>query len=452
MPEHSDIIIIGAGICGLVAARELLDAGKTVRILEARDRCGGRINSIGEPFASYADSGAEFMHGKLPLTRALIKASGGDFFRKRGRIYHSRKGLVSKESGFIPDERRLMKMLAQVKEDLPLSAFLDRYLRSEEDKELREAVIRAAEGFDAADIKRVSTLSLREEWSGEAMEKAFLLTEGYGRVVDFLSSECMKKGATIHLSSEVVEVAWSAGQVKIKRLDQTRFSAEKVLITVPLGVLRAAPGQMGYIHFDPPIPEKILAAKQIGYGPVIKITFQFKSAFWNNKAYAAQCLQFPRLGFLANDTEIPMWWTRRTGDPLLTGWVGGSAADALQQRSNTELFETALHSLSTLFECSGDFLKEELEAHHIGNWGREPFTLGAYSYPTPETAEAQKILRQPVERTIYFGGEALGEDMSTVESAIDSGLKVAGEIRRAGPARREEKLSEGSPARKKTVA
>src|ERR1700686_5672042 len=72
LPDH--IVVIGAGAAGLMAARELARAGKKVTVLEARDRCGGRIYPLSaREFGYVAEGGAEFVHGAAPVTRALMR-------------------------------------------------------------------------------------------------------------------------------------------------------------------------------------------------------------------------------------------------------------------------------------------------------------------------------------------------------------------------------------------
>src|SRR5258705_12733441 len=76
-PHPDRIVIIGAGAAGLMAARELGRAGKRVTVLEARDRCGGRIDPLpAAEFGYPAEGGAEFVHGKAPVTRALLREAG----------------------------------------------------------------------------------------------------------------------------------------------------------------------------------------------------------------------------------------------------------------------------------------------------------------------------------------------------------------------------------------
>ena len=75
--DSDHIVVVGAGAAGLMAARELARAGKRVTILEARDRCGGRIDPLSASEFGYpAEGGAEFVHGEAPVTRALLREAG----------------------------------------------------------------------------------------------------------------------------------------------------------------------------------------------------------------------------------------------------------------------------------------------------------------------------------------------------------------------------------------
>ena len=76
-PNPNHIVVIGAGAAGLMAARELAREGKRVTIVEARDRCGGRIHPLPSPDFGYpAEGGAEFVHGEAPVTNGLLREAG----------------------------------------------------------------------------------------------------------------------------------------------------------------------------------------------------------------------------------------------------------------------------------------------------------------------------------------------------------------------------------------
>src|ERR1700730_18759284 len=97
-PDH--IVVIGAGAAGLMAGGELARAGKRVTVLEARDRCGGRIHPLPvEEFGYKAEGGAEFVHGAAPVTRALMREARLSLSPRYGTRWSARTGkLLPNES------------------------------------------------------------------------------------------------------------------------------------------------------------------------------------------------------------------------------------------------------------------------------------------------------------------------------------------------------------------
>jgi monoamine oxidase len=135
--------------------------------------------------------------------------------------------------------------------------------------------------------------------------------------------------------------------------------------------------------------------------------------------------------FMFSNEMIPSWWTQYPEPHLtLTGWVAGPKATALSGKSDDELADLALQSLSNIFEISRQELNKELVTVKVNNWAADPFARGAYSYATPETATAIRELLKPVDNKLYFAGEALyeGEVGGTVEAALSSGRDAAKRI------------------------
>jgi monoamine oxidase len=428
MSEKTDIIIIGAGICGLFTARELSKTGKKVIILEASDKVGGRIRKITENFSKPVDAGAEFIHGNMPLTKTLLKEAGGKTLEKNGNYYQSKNGHISEQDNFTEGWSRVMKELRSLEKDVPLSLFLHENFGDDKDQELRESVIRLAEGFDAADANRISSFAVRDEWSGDSIDDSLHIREGYILLVNKLYEECRKNGCITYLLTEVNEVNWQPEKAVVKCTNEKIYEGSRIVVTVSLGVLLSEADEKGHILFIPPIPEKTEAAKKMGFGPVIKINFEFKTAFWNDKKFNGQSVQIPDLSFLISDTEIPVWWTQAPDSPFVTGWVGGTQAEKLKHLNETELLEKALNAFADSIKSTKDFLESQLLNYFISNWGNEPFIKGAYSYETPETSESKKVLSEPIQHTIYFAGEALGNHSGTVEAALESGKAVAENI------------------------
>src|SRR5712675_979065 len=108
-PRHlTHFIVVGAGAAGLMMARELARAGKRVTILEARDRCGGRIFPLpADEFGYRAEGGAEFVHGDAPVTCALVAKAGLSLIPTQGARRHAERGVMVPDDSPLPHEDRL---------------------------------------------------------------------------------------------------------------------------------------------------------------------------------------------------------------------------------------------------------------------------------------------------------------------------------------------------------
>jgi monoamine oxidase len=424
--QNADVIIIGAGICGLNAARLLTQKNKKVLILEARDRAGGRIyTKHGGGFSQPVEVGAEFIHGNLKTTLKLIKQakistqeSGGDFMQ----IEH---GDVEKRDVFSDGWGTMTKQLKSLKQDMTIDDFLEEYFGDEKYSSLRNSVKGYVQGYDAADTSRASAFAIRDEMLSENMSEQHRITNGYGELIDYLCREVEANHGEIALSKIIREVKW-AKQAEVISDGGEIFTARKVIVAVPLGVLQDETNQKGHITFSPSIPDKIKAAKQMGNGSVIKILLEFDEPFWKELKHEKRSMK--KLSFVFSSTSIPTWWTQHPLEsPLLTGWLAGPKSDKMKNKSDEELLDDSLNSLSYIFQIPAASLRSRLKASLIANWNTDPFSLGAYGYNTIETKEAQKILLQPEGDCLFFSGEALytGPEMGTVEAAVKSGEEVA---------------------------
>jgi monoamine oxidase len=423
----NDIIIIGAGAAGLMAARLLSKKGKSVTVLEARDRIGGRIHTVnGDGFSQPVETGAEFMHGELPLTMGLIKETGVTYTKGQGKMWNLEQGHLEEGDSFNEGWDKFIHELKKLKQDITIAEFLNTRFGEEKYNDLRESITRFVNGFDAADTAKASAFSLREEWTSEEDLTGYRLEGGYSQLMEFLRIEAVKHHASFHLSKKVTEIRWHRASVKIITEEGNEYEARKILITIPPSVLKT-----GAVRFIPAINEYETALSKIETGGVIKFLVEFKEAYWEDKNASLRAM--PHLHFLFSDAFIPTWWSQRPDTtPLLTGWLSGPVTDHLEINEN-ELIKEAERSLAYILNGSGDDLKTKIRAIKVINWMKDPFSRGAYAYRTIETPQAIKILSTPIEDTIYFAGEAYydGSNMGTVESALACGEKRAKEILRS---------------------
>ncbi len=425
-----DIIIIGAGASGLMAAKLLTEAGLKVTVLEARNRIGGRIHTIQTGEENY-EAGAEFIHGKLPLTLKLLKKAG---LRKKsldGETWQLIRGQWKRSEDFEEGIDEVIAQMNRLENDVSIADFFEQYFYEEKYTSLRKSLISYIEGYYAADSRRCSTKSFAEEFESED-EDTFRPVGGYGQLINFLENEIKLSGGEIILSTIVKEIKWEKNKVEVRDENNTRFTAAKALLTIPIGIWAANDNETGAISYIPALTEKKEAAKKLGFGAVIKIIFCFKEAISNTEIFTrSEAKNWQHLLYAITDEAVNTWWTQHPDNsPLLTGWIAGPQAEKLKEANEEAIFQLALQALSRILTINETELQQQLKWWKVHNWTADPFTRGAYSYSTLHTDSARKIMVKPVENTLFFAGEGLykGTEMGTVEAALKSGQKAARQI------------------------
>jgi monoamine oxidase len=420
--NKKNIIIVGAGISGLVLANQLAD-DFDVFIIEAAAKPGGRILSKEiKGIPHIVEAGAEFIHGDLKHTFNLLDEAGIAHELVQGKLYSKNENGLKEQKEMIKGWNKLLKKMKLAEKDITMNDFLQKYFGKEKHQALRKHAIEYTEGFDLADITKVSVASLYQEWSNEE-EDIYRIPEGYGAIINYLVQQCEKKGCDFVFNSVVKQVDWEKDSVEVFTAKGESYTAEKLIVTVSLGILQhaAAPAS---INFTPPLDNITKAAVQIGYGTVVKVVLLFKERFWPDDT-----------GFILSDEIIPTWWTQLPNTTLLlTGWAGGPGAGLLAQEDDDMILEKALLSLSNIFNLTIDGLRKKLQWSEIFNWQKNEYAMGAYSYSTTQTAGALQQLAKPIDDTLFFCGEGLYEGPSpgTVEAAIIAAKKTAGKLLRAG--------------------
>lgn len=443
MAENPQVIVVGAGAAGLSAAAELSRRGMAVTILEARDRIGGRIFTQTDPSTGTpVELGAEFIHGLAPEIWVPLQAQGALIREVEGDHWCFLDGQLS-QCNFFSDVEKILERMDDERPDESFMAFLNRNFPPEDDtprlQKTKEHAIGYVSGFNAADPDKVGVHWLMDGMrAGEETEehRAFRAGNGYEDLLAILRQQLSDKAVAVHTHTIVESITWSPGRAQVTALSPGRLTlvAPKVLITLPLAVLQAEPGEAGAVRFDPPLPaEKRVALTRLEMGKVIRITLCFHNRFWDEiHPASAPDRTLSDMSFLFSEDEwFPTWWTTMPLKlPIITGWAPFHSAEQLSGNSHSFIVKRSLQSLGSMLNVRTDELERLLVSAYVHDWQSDPYSRGAYSYGKVGADGAQRVLGTPLANTLFFAGEATDTEGNngTVQGAIASGLRAAQEI------------------------
>ena len=437
MPQAStdfDVAVIGAGAAGLCAAAELCRQGRTVLLLEARERVGGRVLTHYEPSLAHPlELGAEFVHGEAPLTMQLLRSAGVAAIDTAGERFSRNDDGVHRRRSEFDQVQQLLAQAGSLPRDLSVAEFLERYAAGEARGALRGFVRRMVEGFDAADPHEASVQAIAREWHGASMGGQHRPLGGYGPVLAALLRALDPARTRLMLGTAAEVIDWGGERVSIQArgaAGDLQLHARRAVVSVPVSLLQTqrpghppCPEHGSSLRFVPALTDKQAALERLALGAVIKVLLQFRRPFWER---LAQC-RYADAGFLhASQAPFPTLWTALPFRvPLLTAWMGGPRALRLAGAPRAQLIELALQSVTQVFEL-GNEAADELLAAYVHDWSADPHARGAYCYLRVGGSGAPAALARPLAARLFFAGEATHEDYTgTVEAALQSGRSAA---------------------------
>jgi monoamine oxidase len=425
MSRH-DVIVIGAGMAGVAAARALARGAWSVVVLEASGRVGGRVHTIRDIDGTPVEAGAELIHGTGAATWGDVRAAG---LRTAPMPYRWSWFELGGQTRWLPLHLahpgvwRAFDILWSLRrtgtDDASAAQFIN---RKGYRGRARELAVLALTAHLPGGVEEVGVAGLRADGvltlEGGVNHR---ILDGYDSLISFVAT-----GLEIRHHRRVTRIAWDDSGVEVTAGGDT-YGARAAITTVPHGVLRH-----GGITFDPALPDsKRSAIDRIATGPVAKVIIAFDAAFWRARMTQLVC----------SDGPVTLYWPvpgPPDGPAVLTAYATGPRAAALSLAGDDKAVELVLADLERLFP--GAPIRRLFRVARVVDWTADENALGGYTFLPPGAVGARADLAAPDTGALFWAGSATCWQpvADTVEAAYLSGLRAAREastwLRGAGAA------------------
>ncbi|KAI5800528.1 flavin-containing amine oxidoreductase-domain containing protein [Pyronema domesticum] len=481
--RRKTVVVIGAGMSGLGCARQLEglfaqfgdkfpqdEPPPHVVVLEARGRIGGRVyshplkNQNGENLPEgkrvTADLGAQVITGfdnGNPLGVLIRGQLALEYHNLRGDesvLYDSNGSIVNKERDELCEKlfndildradctgNETIELQAQgLDSGFPtLGKTMDHVLKKYQDildltpQDLRIINWHYA-NLEYANATNVDNLSLSYWDQDDGQEPSGPHTQLLGGYMQVPRALLLSpKPLDVKVRHPVKKVTYSpddTGAATVECENGTVIQADKVVVTLPLGVLKASA-----VEFSPPLPDwKTGAIERLGYGLLNKVILAYDEPFWDVTNDMVGLLRDPLGDPVAQESyhvfrgRFYMFWncTASSGRPVLVALMAGDAATQVETTPDSVLVQEATTALQKMYPTK--VVPPPMESI-ITRWRKDPYSRGSYSYVGPKaTAEDYDLMAKPI-GNLFFGGEASCKSHpATVHGAYISGLRAAGQV------------------------
>jgi monoamine oxidase len=409
LPFEVDVAIIGAGAAGLGAARALENSGLSTIVLEARGRVGGRGHTIMAAPDITFDVGCGWLHSadknsfvkiaeqlnfEIDKTRPPWREQSFD----TGFPLEERADFIKALDAFYDRAEQAASELAKSGGDCAASTYL------EPGNRWNPMIDALSTYINGSELDSVSILDMN---AYEDTEINWRVRRGYGALMAAYGAHC-----PLALNTQVTLIDHSGKRVRVET-SQGTLSAGNAIITVPTNLIADQS-----IRFHPELSAKVAAARGLPLGLADKVMLALD-----------QPEALPKDGNLRGATmrtAMGSFHLRPFGQACIEGYFGGSFADALENSGDGALAAEAIDEIVALL---GSDFRRRLKPLAESRWAHDPFARGSYSHALPGHAGARAVLAAPVDRRLFFAGEATSPNFfSTAHGARDSGERAAGEV------------------------
>lgn len=413
--KNKTIIVIGAGISGLAAAKQLKAEGFNVIVLEAQDKVGGRLRtdrSLGVAF----DEGASWIHGinANPITMLAAQA-GMDTFETVDeiRVSYDIGGVLRSAATYDNTETELYSILNTMMNsgnaNQSFETVFNNLYPSKANNRLWQFFLSTYVTFDTGDLNQLSSLLYNEGEEFSGVEK--IATNGYDTIPNYLAN-----GLNVQLNQRVTKIDYTDAKIKITH-NGNISEADYVIVTVPLGVLKA-----NKIQFTPALPnDKQLAIDKIGMNCVNKFLLTWNTAFWDDVQYISYTpVSKDKFNYFVNVKKF---------NPSVNALMTFAYADYARQTETMTDTQIIGEVMSHLKDIYGTSIPNPTNLVRT-KWQTNENAFGAYSYTAVSTEMKHfEDLAATINNKLFFAGEHTEVDyFSTAHGAYLSGLREANKI------------------------